>query len=59
VQSVKSETGTIRNTGHTLYPPVEIGESNILTLYLFWTLDLPGHRVELLEGQIVVSPRSK
>ena len=25
---------------------------------LFWTLDLPGHRVELLEGQIVVSPMS-
>jgi Uma2 family endonuclease len=25
---------------------------------LFWTLDIPGHRVELLEGQIVVSPMS-
>lgn len=25
---------------------------------LFWTLDLPGHRVELLEGRIVVSPMS-
>jgi Uma2 family endonuclease len=23
---------------------------------LFWELDVPGHRVELLEGQIVVSP---
>jgi hypothetical protein len=23
---------------------------------LFWELDVPGYRVELLEGQIVVSP---
>lgn len=48
-----------RSAGREPWPAAQaadVGDAQVELEELFWTLDIPGHRVELLEGRIVVSP---
>lgn len=48
-----------RSASHEPWPaalPADVDDRQAELEELFWKLDIPGHRVELLEGRIVVSP---